>query len=121
MSSVDIVYTDIAKAFDSVSHCKLLSVLVSYGIQCHVLSWIKSFLTDCSRSVCIRNTSSKFLPLLSGVLLDSILGPLLFVVYIDELFRSIESHPTCHLLLYADDAKVFSTLILLIFNVALMI
>ena len=35
--------------------------------------------------------------------------PLLFVVYIDELFRGIESHPTCHLLLYADDAKVFST------------
>ena len=66
-------------------------------------------MTDRSQSVCIGYTSFKFLPVFSGVPQDSILGPLLFVVYIDELFRAIESHPTCHLLLYADDAKVFST------------
>ena len=73
-SFVDIVYPDIAKAFNSVSRCKLLSVLVSYGIRCNVLSWIKSFLTDRSQSVSIGDTSSKFLPVLSGVPQGSILS-----------------------------------------------
>ena len=82
--SIHIVYTDIAKAFDTVSRIKLLFVLSSMGVFGKVLSWIKCFLYDCVQCVCINNHFSSFLPVLSGVPLGSILGPLLFVAYIDE-------------------------------------
>ena len=106
--SVNIVYADIVKAFDSVSHRKLVSVMAWYGIQCNVLPWIKSFMADRFQAVCIGGTLSKFLPVHSEVPQGSILGPILFV-YINNLFRVIESHSSSKLLLYADDAKVFST------------
>ena len=67
--TTDDVYTDIAKAFDTVSHCKLLlvTVLRSYGIQCNVLKWIKSFLSNRLQKVCINNSFSDTLPVTSGV------------------------------------------------------
>ena len=109
--TTDIVYTDIAKAFDSVSHSKLKSVLNTYGIQCNVLNWIRSFLSNHVQKVCVNGSFSDTLPVISGVPQESVLGPLLFVIYIDDivnLVRTSSSANTSDVFLYADDAKLFS-------------
>ena len=107
----DIVYTDIAKAFDSVLHSKLISVLSSYGIQCNVLNWIRSFLNNHVQKVCLNSSFSNTLPVINGVPQGSVLGPLLFVVHIDDivnLVRKSSSANASDVFLYADDAKLFS-------------
>ena len=104
----DVVHTDIAKAFDSVSHSKLISVLNSYGIQCNVLNWIRSF-SNPVQKVCVNGSFSDTLPVISGVSQESVLGPLLFVVYIDDIVNLVHmssSANTSDVFLYADDAKL---------------
>ena len=104
--SIHIVYTDITKAFDTVSHTKLLS---SMGVSGKVLNWIKCFLYDRLQGVCVNNHFSSYLPVLSGVPQGSILGPLLFVAHIDEGVKISNLHGTSNgMYLYADDAKLFS-------------
>ena len=107
--SIHIVYTDIAKAFDTASHTKLLSVLSSMGVSGKVLSWTKCFLYDRVQCVCVNNHFSSYSPVLSGVPQGNILGPLLFVAYIDEGVKISNLHGTSNgMYLYADDAKLFS-------------
>ena len=114
LKSIHIVYTDIAKAFDTVSHTKLLSVLSSMGVSSKVLSCIKCFLYDRVQCVCVNNHFSSYSPVLRGVPQGSILvatGPLLFVAYIDEGVKISNLHGTSNgtdMYLYADDAKLFS-------------
>ena len=106
-----VVYTDIAKAFDSVLHSKLISMLNSYGIQCNVLIWIRSFLSNHVQKVCVNSSFSDTLPVISGVSQGSVLGPLFFVVYIDDIVNLVctsSSANTNDVFLYADDAKLFS-------------
>ena len=50
---LDVIYTDLAKTFDTVSHLKLIAVLQSYGVQCNVLGWIRDFLSDRVQSVSV--------------------------------------------------------------------
>ncbi|MFH4980885.1 hypothetical protein AB6A40_007594 [Gnathostoma spinigerum] len=99
----DIVYIDYAKAFDSVSHQKLLHKLDSYGVKGRVLLWIKSFLTD--RSFCVKIGESFSTPreISSGVPQGSILGPLLFLIYVNNIADELSS--TC--MLFADDSKLY--------------
>ena len=82
---IDIIYTDILKAFDTVSHLRLILVLKSYGVGNNVLNWITSFIFYRKQSVCINDTFSSFCDITSGVSQGSIFGPLLFVVYMDNL------------------------------------
>ena len=107
---VDIIYFDITKAFDSVSHVKLLSVLQSYGICCNVFKWIKNFLNYRKQKVRLRNSVSSSQSVLSGVPQGSVLGPLLFVMYINDLVEAITDAESCNdscaFFLYADDAKI---------------
>ena len=82
---VDVIYFDFAKAFDTVPHRRLLKKLEAYGIRGKVLEWIKAFLSDRHQQVKVNGSLSKKCRVLSGVPKGSVLGPLLFVIYINFL------------------------------------
>ena len=100
---VDIVYTDFQKAFDSVPYRRLLAKLESYGIQNKTLAWLKSFLIGRKQRVKIKGTTSAWTEVLSGVPQGSVLGPLLFILYINDITDNIK----CEAFLYADDMKLY--------------
>jgi len=94
-----------AKAFDSVSHQKLLYKLLNYGISGNLLEWIKNFLSERLQCTKVGNTLSPYIYLTSGVIQGSCLGPLLFVIYINDVV-SLFGHG-CVCKLYADDLKLY--------------
>ena len=100
---VDCVFTDLSKAFDSIFHKKLLIKLRAYGIHNYVCNWIEDFLTHRLQCVTINNCSSSRLSCTSGIAQESILGPILFIIYINDLSDSIMHSD---IFLYADDAKI---------------
>ena len=101
---VDAIYFDFAKAFDSVPHKRLLHKLASFGITGNTFDWIKSFLTGRKQYVTVNGVSSDSANVLSGVPQGTVLGPILFVMYINDLLDDIKAGG----LLYADDTKIFS-------------
>ena len=104
--SVDIAYIDFQKAFDSVVHSKLLIKLQNFGIKSFLLNWISSFLSNRTQRVKIKSTISDPKSVLSGVPQGSVLGPTLFLVYINDIVDSVKNS---EILLFADDLKVFNT------------
>ena len=105
---VDIVYTDFEKAFDRISHKHLISKLLSYGINDKLVAWISSFLCDRTQCVKINGVYSGKNIVPSGVPQGSVLGPLLFVVFINDLPDVCSDFSS--LFLFADDAKLYRTL-----------
>ena len=106
---VDVAYIDFSKAFDTVSHNKLMTKLAACGIKGELLKWIRSFLSDRTQQTRIGCTLSAIARLTSGVVQGSVLGPLLFVLYINDIC-DIFGDDCCVCQIYADDVKLYTTL-----------
>jgi len=104
----DAIYIDFQKAFDTVSHPKLLNKLSSYNIKGDLLAWIVAFLENRSQQVIVSNSLSETVYITSGVPQGSVLGPTLFLLYINDLADGFASLG-CTVKLYADDAKLYSS------------
>ena len=101
---VDTVFIDFSRAFDKVPHDNLLRKINSYGIKGKLFQWISNFLTNRQQRVRIRGVLSNTKNISSGVIQGSVLGPLLFSIYINDIDDYIEHSTT---LKYADDIKLY--------------
>jgi hypothetical protein len=102
--NVDVLYYDFAKAFDTVSHPKLLYKLRHFGFSGTFLAWIQSFLSDRTFMVRVNNSFSLPSPVLSGVPQGSVLGLLLFLIYCIEITSLVQY---CNVSMFADDVKMY--------------
>lgn len=102
--SWDTIYLDFAKAFDSVPHQRLLRKVSAYGIKGQLLSRIKDFLTERRQYVSVKGEVSSWKNVISGVPQGSVLGPILFIIYINDLPGVIRSTVK----IFADDTKIYN-------------
>ena len=101
---LDMVFLDYKKAFDSVPHQRLVHKLKSYGFGDRIIQWVANFLNERKQIVTVRGHSSKPVSVLSGVPQGSVLGPLLFILYVNELPELVSSK----IRMFADDTKVYT-------------
>ena len=100
--SADVIYLDFSKAFDKVSHRKLIRKLWSYGIRGSLLGWISNWLLGRKQRVVLNGEESDWTDVTSGVPQGSVLGPLLFILYANDLDLGIN----CRIYKFADDTKL---------------
>jgi hypothetical protein len=101
----DVVYFDLSKAFDSVPHKLLIEKLKTFGICGNLLTWLTNYLTNRLQRVSLNGTNSNWLSVTSGVPQGSILGPLLFILYINDLPDCLSENTLCAI--FADDTKIY--------------
>ena len=100
------IFVDLQKAFDTVDHKILLHKLEFYGIRGVCNDWFKSYLSDRKQFVSINGYNSDLMPVIYGVPQGSVLGPLLFLIYINDLHKAIRYCKVHH---FADDTNLFHT------------
>ena len=100
----DVILLDFSKAFDKVPHQRLLYKLHNYGIRGNHLKWIEGFLTQRHQRVIVEGEASPYARVESGVPQGTVLGPLLFLLFINDL-PSVVNHS--HVRLFADDAAIY--------------
>jgi len=101
--SADIIYLDFSKAFDCVSHTKLIRKMRAFKLNQDVVEWCKSFLSNREQQVIVNGCQSSWASVASGVPQGSVLGPLMFVLFVNDLPDVVDS---C-IQLFADDVKLY--------------
>ena len=99
------VSSSILQSAWKVAHQRLLKKISSYGIKGTVLSWISCFLSDRRQCMSVKGSSSTWKPVESGVPQGSVLGPILFIIYVNDIPDIVKSS----VLIFADDTKIFAT------------
>ena len=102
-SQVDVAVLDFAKAFDKVPHHRLIKKLEYYNLDTNVVGWIKSFLSQKTQSVVVDGHTSATAPVLSGVPQGTVLGSLLFLIFINDIAANVNSS----IRLFVDDCLVY--------------
>ena len=101
---IDTIYLDFQKAFDTVPHQRLLNKLRGYGIKGPLLNWLENFLIGRKQRVVLNGEESEWTEVTSGIPQGSVLGPILFIIYINDLPDTVKSMVK----LLADDTKIYS-------------
>ncbi|KAM7282856.1 reverse transcriptase family protein [Ixodes scapularis] len=109
-TQVDAVFIDLSKAFDRVPHRRLIKTLIDLGVPFSLTKWINAYLSNRQQFVDINGTYSGLLDVHSGVPQGSVLGPLLFLTYVNSLFPSNEDVPI-KLRMFADDCVICSPVV----------
>ena len=104
---IDIIYLDMSKAFDKVDHTKLLARLHQYGITGKLHDWFRSYLQGRKQQVTVLGATSRELPVTSGIPQGSLLGPILFLLFVDDIPKTVK---TSRVACYADDTEIFKSI-----------
>ena len=100
---LDVLYLDYRKAFDCVPHQRLMKQVQSFGITGDASKWLEAFLSNRKQKVRVNGAESNWAPVLSGIPQGSILGPVLFSLFVNDLPGEVSSFIS----LFADDTKIF--------------
>ena len=106
---IEAVFFDLTKAFGSVPHKQLICKLESIGLNSYLIHWISNYLTNRRQSVVLNGETSTPLPVISGVPQGSVLGPLLFLLYINDI-NDLKLSRGSKLVLYADNILLYRTI-----------
>jgi len=98
------IYLDLQKAFDTVNHDILVYKLHNYGVRCRAYDWFKNYLTNRVQFTCVNNISSTVAEITCGVPQGSVLWPLMFLIYVNDIANAV---PNEKVRLFADDSNLF--------------
>jgi hypothetical protein len=104
---IDAIIVDFSKAFDLVPHGRLLTKIVNSGVDSRVVLWVREFLLGSTQRVRVGGQLSAEVRVTSGIPQGSVLGPLLFLAYVNVIWRNMEST----IRLFADDCVIYRKII----------